>query len=527
MCEFKSVSNCFGNLSFLLYFSVLILTFIIFFVSILTSNEFETFKYIQLIDFGYKKPINYSFLMDLNFGPNLTDSDDFGSIDKVKYLCYLGKCYIDSEEKVVYNCSLACLKNFRKCYDGETLCDELECREFNDGDATKYPCHEFNRIKFWRNITIKKYEQIFEVTRYSHIIPKDGNCSLGYKKCGIINNISDYLCLKEKYDCPINSIIVNDTNEAPDSDYKSYPFGDKYIFFSNKKINNYLITNISVIFDKYEKNIKYKIIDEDDWSNVLKYNPYTKESFKSYTYLYSYQFQTDLTYKEMIQYQEEYEKKSKIYTEEEIYKMNSEVDKYKSFLMGAGIAIFALLIVTGAIFIPYFFHYNCNFPCSFILCRNITPIKRVIIIYIVFSPCIILYILSFIFSFIKKISYNKLITKEYIEEYKNSGKDLLESSISNNNLLYVVLLIIIILIIVYPILILITSSIPSLNTIKNSEKDDYNEKQNEKKDKQINAELIQYNQTSDNSSPGQDNSINNYQAPQNNSIPYKYEYPSS
>ena len=207
--------------------------------------------------------------------------------------------------------------------------------------------------------------------------------------------------------------------------------------------------------------------------------------------------------------------------------MNSEVDKYKSFLMGAGMAIFALLIVTGAIFIPYFFHYNCNFPCSFILSRNITPIKRVIIIYIVFSPCIILYILSFIFSFIKKISYNKLITKEYIEEYKNSGKDLLESSISNNNLLFVVLLIIIILIIVYPILILITSSIPSLNTIKNSEKDDYNEKQNEKKDKQINAELIQYNQTSDNSSPGQDNSINNYQAPQNNSIPYKYEYPSS
>ena len=94
--------------------------------------------------------------MDLNFGPNLTDSDDFGSIDKVKFLCYLGKCYIDSEEKVVYNCSLACLKNFRKCYDGETLCDELECREFNDGDATKYPCHEFNLIKFWRNTTIKK-----------------------------------------------------------------------------------------------------------------------------------------------------------------------------------------------------------------------------------------------------------------------------------------------------------------------------------------------------------------------------------
>ena len=300
MCEFTSVSSCFGNLSFMLYFSVLILTFIIFFVSILTSHEFETFKYIQLIDFGYPNQTNYSFLIDLNFGQNLTGSDDFGSIEKVEFLCYLGICYKDYEEKSVYNCSLACLNNIRKCYDGENLCDEKECREFKE-TYTDLPCHEFNRIKIWRNTTIKKYNQIFEVIRYSHIIPNDGNCLAGYKKCGIINNVSDYLCLNEMYECPINSIIINDTNEAPDSDYKSFPFGDKFIFFSNKKINNYLITNISIKFDKYAKNTKFEIIDEDKWSNVLKYNPYTKESFKSYTYLYSYQFQTDLTYKEMIQ----------------------------------------------------------------------------------------------------------------------------------------------------------------------------------------------------------------------------------
>ena len=225
--------------------------------------------------------------------------------------------------------------------------------------------------------------------------------------------------------------------------------------------------------------------------------------------------------------------------------MNSEVDKYKSFLMGAGIAVFTLLIVTGATFIPCFFHYNCNFPCSCRISQNITPIKRVILIYIAFSPCIILYISSFIFSLIKKINYNKLITKEYIEEYKIFRKgtlkeSFLESSISNNNLLFIVLLIIIILIIIYPILIILTSSIPSLNVDDKNEKDTDSEKQN---NKQINTELIQYNKNFDNSSPGKDNSNNNnpsepenpkditdknsvnYQAPQYNSIPYKYEYP--
>ena len=60
---------------------------------------------------------------------------------------------------------------------------------------------------------------------YSHIIPNDGNCTSGYKKCGIVNNNKDYLCLKEDFDCPINSIIIQSNNITPGNEYKSYEFG--------------------------------------------------------------------------------------------------------------------------------------------------------------------------------------------------------------------------------------------------------------------------------------------------------------
>lgn len=91
------------------------------------------------------------------------------------------------------------------------------------------------------------------MNRYSHIIPNDGNCKSGYKKCGIINYDEDYLCLKEDYDCPINSIIIKSKNETPGIDYTSYAFGDKYFFFTNKKINNNLLMDFSITLENDEK----------------------------------------------------------------------------------------------------------------------------------------------------------------------------------------------------------------------------------------------------------------------------------
>ena len=121
MCEFESVSNCFGRLSSVIFISIFILTLLNMIFSCENPKEFNTFKYIHLID--YTQPINSSFLMELNFGSELSDTDDYGSLGKIEYRCYLGECVIDFTKKVSYNCSLACLNEITIFYDGEKLCE--------------------------------------------------------------------------------------------------------------------------------------------------------------------------------------------------------------------------------------------------------------------------------------------------------------------------------------------------------------------------------------------------------------------
>ena len=548
MCEFKSVPQCFGTLSSLLYTAAFILTLINMIFSCINPKEFNTFNYIQLID--YNEPLDYSFLMELKFDSDFIDSADYGSIGSIKDICYLGKCVTNFTKKSTYNCSLACLNQIDKCYDGENLCDAKECEDYSGSSGYKV-CHEFNRIKIWRNTKMKKLNRNFRLTRYSHIIPNNGSCLTGYKKCGIINDAEDYLCLKDENDCPINSIIIKSENVKNDSDYESYQFGDKFIFFSNKKINNKIITNITISTSEIDKKkTNYENIDMDYYSTVLKYNPYiyySGWSKPSIVYLNLEKFETNFTYKDMIKFQEKYETRSKIYTKDTINEMNTKVHKYKSALMGFGIAVFSYLAFAGFFFIPLFSGNDCKCHSCCIPCREMTSMKRVLIFYTVFSPCIILSFISLPFTIIKTFDYNELKKKEYISEYKNFGterekEDFFEDSILYNHNQFILLLIIDIIIIVYPILIKITTCFPFLNTINNSENVTYNN--NRQRNKNINTRLVRNNQVNKKLLSGQYNSNQNfnynnyYQKPSDdknsinypttptNSTPDNYQYPS-
>ena len=251
MRESNKISVSFCVITVILCCSAFILTWLNFIFSCGMPQRLETFKYIELLD--YKKLIDYTFLVDLNFGSELMDTDDYGSINYTRNICYLGKCLINFKRKSTYNCSLSCLNDIKNCYDGENLCDTFECEEEYRWSDKNKACHEFNRIKIWKNTQIKKLNKTFEVIRYSDIIPNNGNCKSGYKKCGIINNDKDYLCLKEEYDCPINSVIIKPNNEAPDSDYKSYKLGENFIFFSNKKIKKKVLLPIFLLLQRMIK----------------------------------------------------------------------------------------------------------------------------------------------------------------------------------------------------------------------------------------------------------------------------------
>ena len=215
----------------------------------------------------------------------------------------------------------------------------------------------------------------------------------------------------------------------------------------------------------------------------------------------------------MLKFQEYYEKMIKLCAKDVIKELNSEFREYKSILKGFGIAIFTLLAGIGFYFIPAITLYGCE--C--VGCENMTPIKRVLVFYLILSPCIFLSIWSFFITLNKKGTYNKLLNKEYIDEYKI--EDALESSIVYNNIQFIILLITLSLIIVYPILIKLITCKRPLNYIN------YNEISRLRKlkcDSEVSEDLIQNNQTSNDFNNEQNNSDDNY-----NDYPDYPEYPTT
>ena len=97
MCELKSVSWWFITISILLYIIIFLLTLINMRSSLENPKEFNTFEYIEILD--YTKPVNYTFLMDLNFGPDLADSDDYGLVGLIENKCYTGRCQLNFQIK--------------------------------------------------------------------------------------------------------------------------------------------------------------------------------------------------------------------------------------------------------------------------------------------------------------------------------------------------------------------------------------------------------------------------------------------
>ena len=72
--------------------------------------------------------------------------------------------------------------------------------------------------------------------------------------------------------------------------------------------------------------------------------------------------------------------------------------------MGFGIVAFSTLAVTGFYFITFYASADVGNKCHCycIPCKDITPIKRVILFYLVFSPFIIISFFFFYFNIIKK-----------------------------------------------------------------------------------------------------------------------------
>ena len=286
-----------------------------------------------------------------------------------------------------------------------------------------------------------------------------------------MNAEKDLFCVDNSKQCPINKIVVQISEIAPnDFNYKKVKRDEQYWFFTNEDINGNLYNGFfaDTDIDKYYKAYQ-NVIDTDSIYNFIQNNPYTYEgkySFKSESQLKEYgkarlhlgedKDMTSLT--ELEAKQSYYVSKTKIYTEKVLKEMNSEVKSFQGVLLGFGIAAFASFAGTGIIFIPLYSSvcgcgYSCGSKEGFF--KKMYPMKNVIVFYLTFSPAILLSIFSFFIVISKKSKYKSYYDMQFIDEYKcknptdtdNCTFLKHESSIIRQ---YVCLLIQIIILIIYP-----------------------------------------------------------------------------
>ena len=537
-----NISASFLTFSIITYVAIFTLTLLNMIFSILTPGTNETFKMLNFTD--YSQTFSQPLLFNIDFGEKLSYKDDYGlSNDYTTSVCYTGYC---KEGNIYYStpdCTLACFNSLENCYD-ELRCPStsIYCDSSNNYNNRHDPnnkCIIHNIIYKWRNSEIKKEISNIEFIPLKHIIKKGQNCESGYKQCGRVNN-KDYLCLDDEYECPINKIVIDENITPPtDFNYKTKTIGDRYIHFTNENIEDFMYQDLYVDSDARKNQSQSLLveIDRDALANLVIYNPYIYNGDynrysknakwidpKDKAYLNQVKFQTTKTLEEMKKLQEESLKRA-TFTPTKIEEMNENVGSFTGALMGLGIASFSAFACIAIFFIPIYSANDCGNGCSKDcdcgLCQNITPMKRVLLFYIICSPTVIFSIFAFFVTLSKKSTYSEYSSMEYINEYKNyliedfyyydEGKEkyiYFDKSITYNNAQFCVLLIIVILLILYPILVFLTSikreESPSIEDINKAAST------NNKKNK-INSstELNSYNNSGYNSSYS-----NNYAQPQ-------------
>ena len=102
------------------------------------------------------------------------------------------------------------------------------------------------------NFCYKKYEsKQSELKGYLLMLNNSAleneECEKGYKKCGKLDDMGNYLCIKEDDDCPINDIKVT-VSQQPDLEKLNYSYiliNNKFFYYSNTS-EKPVVTNLEV-----------------------------------------------------------------------------------------------------------------------------------------------------------------------------------------------------------------------------------------------------------------------------------------
>ena len=168
------------------------------------------------------------------------------------------------------------------------------------------------------------------------------------------------------------------------------------------------------------------------------------------------------------------------YSADEIEELNDRVKRFKNVLMAFGIASFSTIVGFIMFFVPIYATNNCGANCSqecdcncdCYLCLGVTPIKRIILFYLVCLPTVAFSFVSFFLTLSKKSTYNEISSMKDIKEYMNREKDYYSSdyeydyfgdSVAYNEAQFILHLITLIILIIYPLVVWLASSREEMN----------------------------------------------------------------
>ena len=114
-----------------------------------------------------------------------------------------------------------------KCKKNHTLNKCITISSYPAVDLKKWYSNQFCSKKY---INVSGYKYFFK-----NSVGKNENCTNGYKRCGKLDDLDNYICISENEVCSINDIFISkDKNLTGYESYQKYALNDnKYIYFTN------------------------------------------------------------------------------------------------------------------------------------------------------------------------------------------------------------------------------------------------------------------------------------------------------
>ena len=144
----------------------------------------------------------------------------------------------------VHGCSCINVFDYRDRQSGKYQINPGACNiNQTINGCTDLPSIQETKIYLWGDgkFCSKKYNTgEFKFKGYLHFLEnsvlENEECQKGYKKCGKLDDMGNYLCIKEEDECPINDIQVtfSDNEELERLNYSYIVVNNKYFYYTNK-----------------------------------------------------------------------------------------------------------------------------------------------------------------------------------------------------------------------------------------------------------------------------------------------------